>query len=55
MIANRIVDPIFPARLQSKEQREAVEVMEELSSQVHRALKFMNRTSSTSGTGKAEV
>merc|ERR1712088_717735 len=39
----------------SKDQREAVEVMEELNSQVHRALKFMNKTSSTSGTGKAEV
>ncbi len=55
MIANQICKPIFPAQLQSKEQREAVEVMEDLSSQVHRALKFMNRTSSTSDTGKAEV
>ena len=41
--------------LQSREQREAVEVMEDLTSQVHRALQFMNKTSSTSGTGKAEV
>ena len=40
---------------QSREQREAVEVMEDLTSQVHRALQFMNKTSSTSGTGKAEV